>query len=158
MKRFHVNLSVANLEQSIQFYSQLFKAEPTVLKHDYAKWMLDDPHVNFSINNRGLTTGINHLGLQAENETEFSEIGERLKSADAKIFDEGATTCCYAKSDKAWVHDPDGIAWETFITHGESTTYGSNPDEQSVEKNSSPCCEPSVVEKPEVIRPHGKCC
>jgi len=158
MKRFHVNMSVADLDKSIQFYSTLFAQEPTVVKDDYAKWMLEDPRVNFSINNRGIASGINHLGLQAETSDEFSDIGVRLKNADAQVFDEGAAVCCYAKSDKAWIRDPDGIAWETFLTHGDSTTYGEDPKHEMDSKSENPCCEPPVSDEVVDTRPHGNCC
>ena len=142
MKRFHINLNVSNLDKSILFYNKLFQAEPSVIKDDYAKWMLEDPRVNFSINNRMAMSGVNHLGLQAENAEEFTEIGKRLEAADAEVFDEGEATCCYAKSTKAWISDPDGISWETFLTHGEVTTYNGE------------LLKPEI----EVSKPHGNCC
>jgi catechol 2,3-dioxygenase-like lactoylglutathione lyase family enzyme len=126
MKRLHVHMGVDDLAASIRFYSTLFAAEPTVLKDDYAKWMLDDPRVNFAISSGHGGAGIQHLGIQAENAAELAEIAERLTHADAPILDEGATVCCYAKSEKAWISDPQGLAWETFLTHGDSTVYGGN--------------------------------
>ena len=154
MKRFHININVSDLDKSILFYNKLFNSEPTVKKDDYAKWMLDDPRINFSINNRIGTSGVNHLGLQAENGEEFSEIGKRLEAADAEIFDEGEATCCYAKSTKAWINDPDGISWETFLTHGEVTTYnGEELNSNTESKPQSACCAP--VEKVEV---KSSCC
>ncbi len=124
MKRLHVNLGVDDLQASIQFYSELFGAQPTLLKDDYARWMLADPLVNFAISSRVSQKGVNHLGIQVDNETELAEIYQRLEQAGGKIRDEGETTCCYAKSTKRWVADPQGIDWETFQTHGDSVTYG----------------------------------
>ena len=144
MKRFHINLNVSDLDKSILFYKQLFQAEPSVIKDDYAKWMLEDPRINFSINNRMGMSGVNHLGLQAENTEEFSELEKRLQSADAEVFDEGEATCCYAKSTKAWIKDPDGNAWETFMTHGEVTTYNGEEMKSEITVEAS--------------KPHGNCC
>lgn len=126
MKRLHVNLSVTDMEKSIQFYTTLFSAEPTVVKNDYAKWMLEDPRVNFAISNHGSQDGLDHLGIQVENDQELHEVYDRLKSADAKVIETGATTCCYAESEKSWIFDPDNVAWETFLTHGESPIYGTD--------------------------------
>jgi len=124
MKRLHVNLSVADLAVSIKFYSGLFGAPPSVLKPDYAKWMLDDPRVNFAIATRGKATGVDHLGIQAEDAGELRDIYGRLKAAEGEVIEQGAVTCCYAQSEKSWVLDPQGIAWEAFLTHGEATVYG----------------------------------
>lgn len=139
MKRLHVNLAVDNLDTSIGFYTSLFDSEPTVLKKDYAKWMLDDPRVNFAITTRGKRKGINHLGIQVENETELGEVYARLQGTAAPVIEEGETTCCYAKSEKSWIYDPEGIAWETFLTRGESPVYGS--DFVAAKQNSA-CCTP----------------
>jgi hypothetical protein len=118
-------VAVTDLQQSVKFYSTLFAAEPSVLKPDYAKWMLEDPRVNFAISARGMAApGIEHLGIQVEDEGELAEIYGRLKEAEGPVLEEGATTCCYAKSEKAWISDPTGIAWEAFLTRGEHTTYG----------------------------------
>lgn len=116
MKRFHVHLSVPDLERSIRFYNGLFGAEPAVVRHDYAKWMLDDPRVNFAISSRGRgTTGLNHLGLQVESAADLAAVRERFAATDAaRVVDEPGAHCCYAKSDKHWVTDPQGIAWEAF--------------------------------------------
>jgi len=125
MKRLHVHVSVDDLAQSTRFYSTLFAAEPTVVKDDYVKWMLEDPRVNFAISTRpGRTAGISHLGIQAEDEPELAEVYDRLARAERPIVEAKATTCCYAQSDKQWIADPQGVAWETFFTYGESTTYG----------------------------------
>lgn len=124
MKRLHVSVGVKDIPRSVAFYSQLFAAEPTVLKDDYAKWMLDEPRVNFAISRGCGKTGIDHLGIQAETEDELSEVYGRLEQAGESVFDEGETTCCYARSTKRWINDPQGVAWETFLTHGESPVYG----------------------------------
>jgi len=142
MKRMHVHVSVANLEQSIRFYSTLFATTPTVTKIDYAKWMLDDPRMNFAISGR--TSGVQHLGIQVENEEELNEVYERLSRAEAPIIEEKATTCCYAKSDKQWINDPQGIAWETFLSHDESTVYGSERPAIPV-KEAANCCAPRTA-------------
>jgi len=124
MKRFHVHVSVHDLEQSIRFYSALFGAEPAVKKPDYAKWMLEDPRVNFAISNRRAKAGIDHLGLQAENGGELEEIGTRLAQADVSTTAQKGANCCYAKSDKYWTVDPQGIAWESFHTLDSVPLYG----------------------------------
>jgi catechol-2,3-dioxygenase len=123
MKRFHVHLNVDQLDSSICFYTTLFGVEPSVLKSDYAKWMLDDPRINFAISQRGRAAGVDHLGMQVEDESELAIIGERLHAADAVALAEQATHCCYARSDKFWTEDPQGIRWESFRTLGEATTY-----------------------------------
>ena len=140
MKRLHVHVAVEDVARSIQFYNTLFAAEPTVTKSDYAKWMLDDPRVNFAISKRGADTGIRHLGIQVEDRAELADVYSRLQRADAPVLEEGATTCCYARSEKSWIEDPQGIQWETFLTTGESTVYGADP---AVSNRSKPCCEPS---------------
>jgi hypothetical protein len=139
MKRLHVHVSVHDLAESIRFYSALFASEPSAVKEDYAKWMLEDPRVNFAISRRGADTGIRHLGIQAENAGELTEIYGRLKRAERPVLEEGATTCCYARSEKSWIEDPQGVKWETFHTIGESTSYGTGPAEET----GAPCCEPA---------------
>jgi hypothetical protein len=124
MKRLHVHVGVDDLAQSIRFYSTLFAVEPTVIKDDYAKWMLEDPRVNFAISTVSGHAGISHLGIQAEDETELAEVYERLALAERPIVEAKNATCCYAKSDKQWITDPQGVPWETFLTYGESTVYG----------------------------------
>jgi catechol 2,3-dioxygenase-like lactoylglutathione lyase family enzyme len=143
VKRLHVHVAVENLEESVEFYSVLFGGQPSVRKADYAKWMLDDPRVNFAISARGRVSGVDHLGIQVEAREELAEVAGRLRSAEAKLFDEGPTTCCYAKSEKAWVRDPSGVSWETFHTTGESTTYGENR-EGGQEPGKSACCVPGA--------------
>lgn len=128
MKRLHVHVGVADLDRSIGFYSALFGAEPTVVKADYAKWMLEDPRVNFAISSgRNPGIGVEHLGIQVESAEELDEVYGRLKAADRPVLEEGKTICCYAKSEKSWIADPDGIVWEAFHTDGEATTYGDSP-------------------------------
>jgi catechol-2,3-dioxygenase len=139
MKRLHIHMTVTDLAQSTQFYSTLFAAAPAVEKPDYAKWMLDDPRVNFAISTHGTTAGLDHLGIQAETGDELQDIFGRLQRADRPILEEGATTCCYAKSEKAWISDPQGIAWETFLTSGESTVYGDNADLGTI-RTARACC------------------
>jgi catechol 2,3-dioxygenase-like lactoylglutathione lyase family enzyme len=124
MKRLHVHVSVDDLSGSIRFYSALFGSEPTVAKPDYAKWMLDDPRVNFAISVRGGQVGVDHLGIQVETPEELKEVYERLQQAERPVLEERATTCCYAKSEKAWTCDPQGLLWESFLTTSESTIYG----------------------------------
>ena len=126
MKRFHVNLTVSDLEKSVDFYNTLFATEPAVVKDDYAKWMLDDPRINFSIAKSAEASGINHIGLQADTTDELKEIQDRLYAAERNTFEQPEAECCYAKSTKTWVHDPDEVVWETFVTHGQITHYGSD--------------------------------
>lgn len=145
MKRFHVHVAVEDLDQSVRFYSTLFATAPTVLKPDYAKWMLEDPRVNFAISQRGGAFGIEHLGIQVENETELAEVYARLGQAERPVVEEKATTCCYARSDKQWIADPQGVEWETFLTFGEATVYGhSRPAATGIDETpaESPCCAP----------------
>lgn len=130
------------------FYSTLFAAEPSVVKDDYAKWMLDDPRVNFAISSGNhARKGIEHLGIQAESTDELSEVYGRLKAADRPVLDEGTTTCCYAKSEKSWIADPDGVVWEAFHTNGEATVYGDSPalDTLAGAPEAAKCCAPSGV-------------
>ncbi len=147
MKRLHVHVSVEDIKSSIGFYSALFAAEPAVVKADYAKWMLEDPRVNFAISTRGREPGLDHLGIQVENTDELHEVYARLRKAGGNIVEQGQTTCCYAQSEKSWIDDPAGIAWETFHTTGESTTYGDGSGENGARlahvKESS-CCAPEA--------------
>src|ERR1700716_2092116 len=130
MKRLHVHVSVEDIQQSIGFYSALFAAQPSVVKTDYAKWMLEDPRVNFAISTRGRQPGLDHLGIQVENAEELQQVYARLHQAGGDIIEQGQTACCYAKSEKSWMDDPAGIAWETFLTTGERTTYGDGSAER----------------------------
>lgn len=149
MKRFHMHVGVSDLDASIAFYTHLFGAEPSVAKADYAKWMLEDPRINFAISMReGAVKGIEHVGLQVEDESELAEVYDRLKAADRPVLEEGATTCCYAKSEKSWIADPDGVVWEAFLTSGGSTTYGGSPDLDqlaSADAAASACCVPQAA-------------
>jgi catechol 2,3-dioxygenase-like lactoylglutathione lyase family enzyme len=152
MKRLHVHVGVNDLGQSIGFYSTLFGAQPSVVKSDYAKWMLEDPRVNFAISaGMHARKGIEHLGIQVENEEELGEVYGRLAVAGRPVLEEGATTCCYAKSEKSWVTDPDGVIWETFHTTGEATVYGDSPSFDALagaaSANAAPsqCCAPTAA-------------
>lgn len=142
MKRFHVHVAVEKLDESIQFYSTLFAAEPTIKKHDYAKWMLEDPRVNFAISQRGTAPGIEHVGIQVENRAELQEVYDRLRRAERPVLEEGETVCCYAQSEKSWIADPAGIQWETFLTTGEATDYGQDHPTPANTENKS-CCAPT---------------
>jgi len=143
MKRLHVHVSVDDLAHSIRFYSTLFAADPTVSKPDYAKWMLDDPRVNFAISVRGARAGLDHLGIQVESQDELLDVYARLRQADRPVLEEGATTCCYAKSEKSWITDPQGVSWETFLTSGESTVYGDSVDLGPIRTVAEACCTPA---------------
>ncbi|HZT18976.1 MAG TPA: ArsI/CadI family heavy metal resistance metalloenzyme [Dongiaceae bacterium] len=140
MKRLHVSLAVQDLDESVRFYSTLFAAEPSVLKPDYAKWMLEDPRVNFSISTRGEDHGLDHLGIQVDSREELGEIAGRLETAGRGVYDKGVAHCCYAHSHKAWVRDPEGLPWETFFTFGSDTVYGEGP----APKPRKPCCSPAA--------------
>lgn len=147
MKRMHVHVAVGNLDQSIGFYSALFDAEPAVVKSDYAKWMLDDPRVNFAISARWRPPGLDHLGFQVENKPELHEVYARLHKAGGSVIEQGETACCYAKSEKSWIVDPTGIAWETFHTTGESIDYGDGTGELEarVANGKTACCAPQAA-------------
>ena len=124
MKRLHVHVVVQDLGESVRFYSTLFAAEPTVIKNDYAKWMLEDPRVNFAISNRGGRPGVDHLGIQVEDDSALSRLDARLRDAGRTVHEQKAARCCYARGDKVWVTDPQGVAWETFATFGEINVFG----------------------------------
>ncbi len=181
MKRLHVNLSVVDLDASVSFYTALFAAEPTVRKADYAKWMLEDPRVNFAISTRaGIgggehRGGIDHLGIQVEDEDELAEVYARLQAAGGPTLDEGETICCYARSSKQWIADPQGVAWETFLTHGDSPVYGHERGGAGVAREAAavradqgivaatasaaeaPCCGPTAASKPATRTGRGCC-
>jgi len=148
MKRLHVHVSVDDLAQSIRFYNTLFAAQPSVTKPDYAKWMLEDPRVNFAISTRSGEIGLDHLGIQVETADELQDVYGRLKQADRPVLEEGATTCCYAQSEKAWITDPQGLSWETFLTSGESTVYGDSVDLGPIRTKAGACC---TAETPQVV-------
>lgn len=139
MKRFHVHVNVTDLDASIAFYSHLFAAAPTRIEADYAKWMLDDPRINFAISRRERAPGVDHLGFQVESGDELAEIGARLAAADAIRQTDVDTTCCYARSDKYWSEDPQGLRWESFHTHGSASTYFAPSDAAPAS-----CCGPSA--------------
>lgn len=138
MKRMHLHIAVDDIGQSIQFYNTLFGANPTVEKPDYAKWMLDDPRVNFAISQRGAKPGLDHIGIQVEDSAELEEIRSRLEQADMQMLSQTGTGCCYAKSDKHWVQDPSGIAWETYHTLDSIPTFSDATEHTS----ESACCAP----------------
>jgi catechol 2,3-dioxygenase-like lactoylglutathione lyase family enzyme len=162
MKRFHVHVHVDDLARSIGFYSKLFAAEPARLEADYAKWMLEDPPVNFAISTRGGEPGIDHLGIQTDDPAELAAMKARAEAADMALLDEGQTTCCYARSEKHWVTDPQGIAWEHFHTLGDipvfSETRATAPAAASAD--ASACCTPTTRGKPIGIpvKSAGSCC
>ena len=140
MKRFHIHVGVKDLDHSINFYSTLFGQKPSKVKEDYAKWMLEDPRINFAISTKATEEGIDHLGIQVDESSELLELTARLKNADLGIYDEGTTTCCYAESNKAWVKDPSGIAWETYHTMADAEVFNKKV-EVEVEQSSA-CCPP----------------
>ena len=146
MKRFHIHVAVEDLEKSVQFYSTLFGASPIKLKEDYAKWLLDDPRLNFAISTRSEELGVNHLGIQVENEGELEEISERLKKADLGVYGEGEVTCCYAESNKLWVKDPAGVPWEAYQNMADVDVFSEDkgePDGESccdVDDSDDECC------------------
>ena len=140
MKRLHVHASVKELPESVRFYTALFAAEPTVLKSDYAKWMLEDPRVNFAISTRSAETGINHLGIQAESAEELAQIERRALDAGLGAQPETGAACCYARSDKHWLTDPQGIVWEAFHTLGDAPVYGHDS------RSEAACCAPASAQ------------
>ena len=142
MKRMHVHVSVENIDSAIGFYSALFATKPVVVKSDYAKWMLDDPRVNFAISARGGSPGLDHLGIQVESEDELRDVYGRLREAGGNIIEQGKTTCCYARSEKSWIDDPAGISWEAFFTTGESTNYGTSFEKGARIAHAKACCGP----------------
>jgi catechol 2,3-dioxygenase-like lactoylglutathione lyase family enzyme len=161
MKRFHVHVAVDNLDQAIPFYAALFATQPAVLKPDYAKWMLEDPRVNFAISARGRAPGLDHLGIQVEDQGELQEVYRRLDRAGQPVINQGETQCCYARSEKSWIDDPAGISWETFLTTGESTDYGDGSGERGVQVRHEPvaqkaCCTPRTEAAPVTIE--KACC
>ena len=143
MKRLHVHVAVNDLKQSIRFYSALFAAQPSVLKDDYAKWQLDDPRVNFAISTRAEAAGLDHLGIQAEDEAELEEIGSRLAQADVAVMPQKGASCCYAKSDKYWTLDPQGIAWESFHTLDSVPVFGEDSRKGAPRDAKAACCGPA---------------
>lgn len=143
MKRFHIHIGVEDLAKSVQFYSTLFGHAPVKLKEDYAKWLLDDPKLNFAISTRSSEKGLNHLGIQVDDNLELTQITERLKKADLGVFDEGEVTCCYAKSNKAWVTDPAGIPWEAYQNMADAQVFSEEPKTEEAPACSMPSKEPT---------------
>jgi catechol 2,3-dioxygenase-like lactoylglutathione lyase family enzyme len=158
MKRFHVHVAVPNLAESVRFYSTLFGAEPTVTKDDYAKWMLDDPRVNFAISQRGATVGINHLGFQVDSDAELETLHTQLESADRAVVAEKGANCCYAKSNKYWVTDPAGIAWESFHTLGSIPMFGADESSSTEAKEQGGCCATDAVAVAMPSAKRAACC
>lgn len=158
MKRFHVHVSVDDLDANVRFYSTVFGAEPTVRKPDYAKWMLEDPRINFAISHRGAKVGVDHLGFQVDTDEELSALRGQVAAAEIAALDQPDATCCYARSDKYWITDPQGVAWETYRTLGEAEIYGA--DSKKAAEQSGACCAPPpatvefVAKKPAA----NKCC
>jgi catechol 2,3-dioxygenase-like lactoylglutathione lyase family enzyme len=140
MKRLHVHVSVKDLDASVRFYSQLFATNPTIRRHDYAKWVLEDPRVNFAISQRDGRPGVQHLGIQVEDRAELAEVYGRLRGAEAPLVEQGETTCCYARGEKSWIYDPQSIPWETFLTTGQSTVYGTDEIRPKAAKDASFAC------------------
>jgi catechol 2,3-dioxygenase-like lactoylglutathione lyase family enzyme len=140
MKRFHVHVAVDELEASIRFYSSVFGVPPTVHKSDYAKWMIEDPRINFAISSRAARTGVDHLGFQVDSDEELTALRKQVADAEIVTFDQRQTQCCYARSDKYWITDPQGIAWETFHTLGEAQIYAADTATAS---ESDTCCSPA---------------
>lgn len=155
MNRFHVHLNVADLPSSIRFYTSLFAAEPTVLKADYAKWMLENPRVNFAISSTGRAPGVDHLGIQAESEAELAILGQRLDAAGSAVTPEEGAICCYAQSNKLWTEDPQGTRWETFHTVGEATAYHAT---QAACGTEGAACAPAMPQPGAALKQSKSCC
>jgi hypothetical protein len=176
MKRFHVHVAVESLSESITFYSDLFGMKPTIERPDYAKWMIEDPRVNFAISSRGHKPGVNHLGFQAENAAELLELSERADhAAGSAVLNESEVECCYAKGNKYWVIDPQGLAWEQFQTLGEIPIFGEDKAmkrtdgeacciplhsaaDSAAEDATRACCVPSASPDPTQPLKPGACC
>jgi catechol 2,3-dioxygenase-like lactoylglutathione lyase family enzyme len=167
MKRFHIHVSVNDLAQSIRFYSTLFGAVPSRVEADYAKWMLEDPRVNFAISQRGCAAGVNHLGIQVDSADELQGLHAQLQAADSHLIEENEQPCCYARADKYWVTDPTGIAWETFHTLGNIPDYGDDtpvfdhgassvPVHSIGAASGTQCCAPAAKSEPNAGR--SSCC
>ncbi|PWT78198.1 MAG: glyoxalase/bleomycin resistance/dioxygenase family protein [Acidobacteria bacterium] len=151
MKRFHVHVAVDDLDANIRFYSTVLGMSPTILKPDYAKWMVDNPRINFAISKRGIKPGVDHLGIQVESDTELTELRNQVAAAEIAALDQPNTTCCYARSDKYWITDPQGVAWETFHTLESVPVYG-----ESLHEQQTACCSPSS--KPSQTAKPNACC
>ena len=154
MKRMHIHIGVDNIEHSIRFYNALFDSQPVKVKQDYAKWLLEDPKVNFAISTRSAKKGVDHLGLQVDDSVELEQMRSRLQQADMTMFDQGDTVCCYARSDKSWLEDPSGIAWEAYHTMEDAELY-------SPQDSASACCTPETKGQPNCCAPSEQtkgCC
>lgn len=163
MKRFHVHAHVEDIATSVAFYSKMFAAEPTRVESDYAKWMLEDPRINFAISTRGGKTGVDHLGIQTDTEEELAELKAHAEAADMSLQDVGETSCCYARSDKYWLTDPQGIAWEQFHTLGNIPVFSEKAAEAPAKASASGCCVGAAPRgKPVPIAvnaaPAARCC
>jgi catechol 2,3-dioxygenase-like lactoylglutathione lyase family enzyme len=162
MKRMHVHVGVENLEDSVRFYSALFGAQPVKLKSDYAKWMLDDPHLNFAVSTRSGKIGVDHMGLQVDDAAELGELRDQMSAANISTHSDGETTCCYARSEKSWVEDPNGIAWEAYHTMEDAQIYGSSRSDSDPVSDTA-CCTPDTSQavccaaKPELAA-EAPCC
>ena len=150
MKRMHIHVGVKDIAEGVKFYSALFGSEPSKQMPDYAKWMLDDPRVNFAISTRSGKQGVDHLGFQVEDESELSEMRDRIRQADIDMFDEGETVCCYAESDKSWVQDPAGIVWEAYQTMADAQLFSAKAASED-----SACCAPVSIP---VVAAESSCC
>lgn len=144
MKRIHIHVGVTRIDESIRFYSALFGAEPVKTRPDYAQWMLEDPRVNFAISTRASRNAVDHLGIQVEKDSELAEMRERVHTADMSVYDEGETVCCYARSDKSWVKDSSGIAWESYRTMEDAEVYSSRNADAT-----ESCCAPDIRDEPQ---------
>jgi len=143
MKRLHLHIGVEQLEEAIGFYSKLFGAEPVKRKPDYAKWMLEDPRVNLAISTRASKKGVDHLGIQVDEDQELADIRQRLKVGELPVGEEGETLCCYAKSDKSWVLDPAGVPWEVYRTMEDAEIFSTHSGQTD-----TACCEPALLARP----------
>jgi catechol 2,3-dioxygenase-like lactoylglutathione lyase family enzyme len=146
----HVHVGVKNLDESIRFYCALFGAEPAKLKPDYAKWMLDDPHLNFAISTRSGKIGVDHMGLQVDDAGELNALRDHMSAANISTHSDGETTCCYAKSEKSWVEDPNGVAWEAYHTMEDAQIYGAKHSAKDSVGDDATCCMPETQQ--------GACC
>jgi catechol 2,3-dioxygenase-like lactoylglutathione lyase family enzyme len=160
MKRFHVHVSVDDLDANVRFYSTVFGSPPTVRKDDYAKWMMEDPRVNFAVSRRGARPGLDHLGLQVESDAELAELRGQVERAEIAALDQSGAACCYAKSDKYWITDPQGIAWETFHTLDSIPVFGEDNHTAQPARTETACCTPAakLARIPVKAAAGGSCC
>jgi catechol-2,3-dioxygenase len=149
MKRLHIHINVENLAESILFYNALFGMEASKTKDDYAKWMVDDPCINFAISTRGGEVGIDHLGIQVDEASELNALRDQISAANISTHSDGESTCCYAKSEKSWVKDPNGIAWEAYHTMEDAQTFSGKPETITTEETAGACCVPKAKAEPE---------